>query len=292
MKKYFTLILFNCLIISAINAQNLDSLLTSETEVEPEYATATFKSTRIINFQSVEQLRTKHLDFRIHHRFGPVNDGAYNFYGLDNGVITMSFEYGVTDWAEVGISRGSAEKTFNAFGKFRILRQSSGSKVMPVSVSAYASTDFYTLKRTDVVLKNIDRFSYIYQIMVARKFNESFSLQFTPTLIHQNLVKTALNPNDTWAFGLGGRMKLTRRSSFNSEYSYAIRPNYVGAIKTANGLSLGFDIETGGHVFQVMLTNTNGMIERKFITESAGSWLKGNFMLGFNISRTFSFKKD
>jgi hypothetical protein len=197
MKKIIYTIFAGLLSVSAYS-QNLDSLMNTMTTEEPNYATATFKATRIINTHSVEQLKKKHLDFRIHHRFGLINSGAYNFWGLDNGRIFLGLEYGVTDWFTVGIGRSSEEKIYNGFGKFKILRQSTGSKNMPISLSLYAGSDFSSEKRTDIVLKDISRFNYIFQVLAARKFNESFSIQISPGLIHQNLVETALDPNDIW----------------------------------------------------------------------------------------------
>jgi hypothetical protein len=280
-----------CFIYYHCNAQNLDSLLNSITEEEPSYISATFKASRIINTQSVEQLKSNHLDFRIHHRFGQINSGAYNFWGLDNGSIFMSLEYGIKDWFTVGMGRASQDKTFNGFGKFKLLRQATGTKACPVSISLYTGADLYTIERKDVPIENINRLSYIFQLLIARKFSESFSLQITPTLIHSNLVVTKQDYNDLFALNAGGRLKLTRRISFNAEYNYAFQPNYAGYTNKPNGLSLGFDIETGGHIFQLMLSNTTGMIERHFINNNLGKWSDGNIVLGFNISRTFSFNQ-
>ena len=290
MKKVYIPVIILLLIINESFGQNLDSLMNTMTTEEPDYATATFKATRIINSHSVEQLKKNHLDFRIHHRFGNVSDGPYGFFGLDQGSIFLSLEYAINDWITTGIGRSSSEKTYNGFTKFRILRQSKGSKNVPISLSFNAGSDFSSLKRTDIDLKNIDRFSYIFQALVARKFSESFSLQISPGLVHQNLVEKVIDKNDIWFVSVGGRYKLSKRVSFNAEYNYAIRPNYKNIPDINNNLSFGFDIETGGHLFQLMLTNNSGMIERKFINDyNTGSWSKGDVMLGFNVSRIFSF---
>lgn len=290
MKKTLSTIILLITLINTSFSQNLDSLMNTMTTEEPDYATATFKATRIINTHSVEQLKEKHLDFRIHHRFGKISQGSYEFFGLDQGTIFLGLEYGIKDWLTLGVGRSSSDKTFNGFTKLRLLRQSKGSKNMPISLSFYAGTDFYSIKRTDIVMKDIDRFSYIFQTLIARKFSESFSLQISPGVVHQNLVATALDNNDVWFIATGGRYKLSKRISFNAEYNYAIRPSYTGAPNINNNLSLGFDIETGGHVFQLMVTNSTGMIERKFINDpNTGAWSTGDIMLGFNVSRIFSF---
>jgi hypothetical protein len=236
----------------------------------------------------------KQLDFRVSHRFGRVNQGYYQFFGLDQASTFLSLEYGITDWVMLGLNRASLEKTVTGFAKFSILRQSSGVKNMPVSLSYFGSASVNGLKWSEPTRTNYfsSRLNYTHQLLIGRKFNEQISLQIAPTLIHRNLVPTALDNNDLFAFGMGGRYKLTSRVSFNVEYYPVIRPswNYTDT-QYKNCFSVGFDIETGGHVFQLMLSNSQGMIEKSFIGETTGDWLKGDMHLGFNISRVFSFKK-
>lgn len=255
------------------------------------YTTASFKATRIINGHSIERMQEKQLDFRIHHRFGRLNSGAYELWGLDQANIHFSLEYGIKDWLMIGIGRGTYEKTFDGFAKFSILRQSSGAKVMPVSLSYFVSSDIKSVRWPDPELNypSLSRFSYVHQLLVARKFNEKLSLQLSPTLVHRNLVATELDPNDKIALGAGGRMKLTKRISVNAEYFYVFNPiNDYQSSKVYNPLSVGFDIETGGHVFSLVFTNSLAMIERGFITETTGRWGKGDIHFGFNISRVFA----
>jgi hypothetical protein len=194
----------------------------------------------------------------------------------------------------VGLGRTTEEKTVNSFVKLSLFRQSTGAKSFPLSISYYANVSVITKPWDDPARNNYfsSRVAYVNQVLVARKFNEKISLQVAPVWVHKNLVPTVLDNNDIFAIGLGGRYKLTRRVSFNAEYYPVIRPvwNYKDPIHT-NELSFGFDLETGGHVFQLFLTNSTGMIEKKFITETAGKWTKGDILFGFNISRVFSFKK-
>jgi len=267
----------------------LDSFSTKETI----YTYGTFKSTRIINGHSIERMPQGQLDFRVSHRFGLVNQGYYQFFGLDQGSTFLSLEYGITDWVMLGLNRASLEKTVSGFGKFSILRQSSGVRNMPVSLSYFVSTSVNGLKWADPTRTNYfsSRLNYTHQLLIGRKFNEQISLQIAPTFIHRNLVPSALDNNDLFALGMGGRYKLTRRVSFNVEYYPVIRPtwNYTDT-QFKNCFSVGFDIETGGHVFQLLLSNSQGMIEKSFIGETTGNWFNGDMHLGFNISRVFSFK--
>jgi len=280
------------LILPVINAltQDIDQLLEETAGSGTEYASATFKSTRIITGHSIERMTEGQLDFRISHRFGTLNSGAYNFWGLDQASTHLSLEYGITDWVMAGIGRGTYEKTFDGFLKFSILRQSTGDREMPISISYMTSAAINSLKlNLPGKVYFWSRLSYVHQLLIGRKFNERFSLEINPTFLHRNLVKTELDPNDLWSIGLGGRFKLTKRVSVNFEYYYVIPPiNDFRSLKTYNPLSIGFDIETGGHVFQLHLTNSLAMIEKGFIGETTGSWTKGDIHFGFNISRVFA----
>lgn len=269
--------------------EDLMDLLEMETGEQTDFTSATFKSTRIMNGHSIERMPQGQLDFRISHRFGRLNSGAYELWGLDQANIHFSLEYGITDWLMAGAGRGTYEKTYDGFIKLSPLRQSKGAKNMPVSVSFLASTSLNSLKWSQPERDNYfsSRLSYVFQGMVARKFNQRFSAQLSPVLVHRNLVLTELDPNDVFALGAGGRLKLSNRISFNAEYYYVFNHHEYSGNQTYNPLSLGFDIETGGHVFQLIFTNSLAMIEKGFITETTGSWGKGDIHFGFNISRVF-----
>jgi hypothetical protein len=294
--KSLIILLFLFTISLLVSAQDdLMNLLNQNASPEINFTKATFKSTRIMNGHSIERMPTGQLDFRISHRFGTINSGAYQFFGLDLANIHFSLEYGITNWLMVGIGRGTYEKTFDGFTKFSILRQSTGAKEMPVSVSLFSSVAVKSLKWSDPLVKNYfsSRLTYTTQVLVARKFNQTFSFQLTPTYIHRNLVSTELDPNDLLAVGAGGRIKLSKRISLNAEYYYLANANskYMSQ-PVYKPLSVGVDIETGGHVFQLMLTNSVAMIEKGFIGETTGRWKKGDIHFGFNISRVFTVKKN
>ncbi len=283
-----------------ILAQPGDSILVKTDEVdllsliggneEQTYTTATFKTTRIINMQSVENAAAGVMDFRISHRFGFLNTGAYNLFGLDQALMRIGLEYGVTNRLMVGFGRSNVNKAYDSFLKYKILRQGSGKRNIPISVSYFASAVCNTVHWTDPNRDNYfsSRMQYTHQLLIARKFNNDLSLQLTPTLVHKNLVPTLQDKNDILAVGFGGRYKLTQRFSVNGEYIYVL-PNQITSTYY-NSLSLGVDIETGGHVFQLHLTNSTSMLEPGFITESVGQWKNGGIHFGFNVSRVFTVK--
>jgi hypothetical protein len=296
MKKIICAVFFG---IFSLTAAGQDLLNELDKTVKPKknYSTATFKSTRIINGHSVETVARNHLDLRISHRFGMLNEGAYNFFGLDAATMRLGLEYGITDNLMIGIGRSTSQKTFDYFAKYKLLRQSSGPRGMPVSVTALFSADAISLSTSPQLTfyNNIERLTYVGQLLVARKFNERLSVQVSPTYLHSNRVEASNEPNDVVAIGIGGRIKISKRTSFNAEYFYRLPLSFQsGNVQNSsyyNSLSVGFDIETGGHVFQLHFTNSLGMIERQFINQTDGQWAKGDIHYGFNISRTFSFDK-
>jgi hypothetical protein len=297
--KIITVFLFLATITGQLYAQDLMDMLKDETP-QTVYTYATFKTTRIILGQSIENPAKGTLQFEIEHDFGAINSGAYNMWGLDVATMRLGFEYGINDWLSVGIGRSSYEKTFDGSVKAKILRQSTGAKNTPISMSFYGGTFLSTLKFADTSRTNYftSRLSYVAQILIARKFSNAFSLQLTPTYIHKNLVATRADHNDLLSMGIGGRIKVAQRISINGEYFYQI-PAYTNTYTTSKGetfkfsncASLGVDIETGGHVFQIRLTNAQPMFERAFITEATGKWLDGDIFLGFTINRVFTIVK-
>jgi Membrane bound beta barrel domain (DUF5777) len=255
---------------------------------ETTYTTSTFKTTRLIDGHTVENVGKGVMDVKISHRFGTIQDGAYNLFGLDNATMRMGIDYGITKNLMVGIGRSTYQKTFDAFFKLKLLRQSKGKRNMPVTISYVPTIALNSLKWTDNTRKNYNssRLSFTNQLIIGRKFSEGTSLQIMPTHIHKNLVRLITDHNDMFAVGIGGRQKLTKHVSLNAEYYYQI-PGYK-LEGTTNALSVGFDIETGGHVFQLHFTNSRAMTEKNFITETVGN----DIYFGFNISRVFTIGKS
>jgi hypothetical protein len=293
MRRLSLAFLFSLVSLWIYAQDDLMKMLDQDSSKVTNYTTATFKSTHVMNGQSIESMPPGQLDVRISHRFGTLNTGGYNFFGLDQSNIHLSLEYGISNWLMVGVGRGSFEKTFDGFAKFSVFRQSTGAREMPVSVSVFSSIALKSLKWTDPTRTNYysSRLSYVWQVLVARKFNQALSFQLTPTYVHRDLVATELDPNDLYSIGAGGRLKLTKRISLNAEYYYMLNPKNNFSQQVYNPLTVGVDIETGGHVFQLFFTNSLGTIEKQFIGETTGQWKKGDIHFGFNISRVFTLKK-
>ncbi|QKG53663.1 DUF5777 family beta-barrel protein [Hymenobacter sp. BRD67] len=262
----------------------------SKKDAPNELVDATFKSTRLINGHTVQTPGEGTLVFLIEHRIGPLNSGAYNFYGLDQAKMRLALEYAINDRLEIGLGRSTLDKTVDGFVKLRALRQSTGAHAMPFSVTLFASSAITTLHYDDNIDHTVSlRSTYSYQALIARKFSTDFSLQFMPTLIHRNLVMNEGPKNDIYALGVGGRYKLTKRFSLNAEYYYNF--DQYTRDHFQNSLAVGVDIETGGHIFQLMLTNAQGMIEKQFIGETNDNFFKGGIYFGFNINRNFTVKQ-
>jgi hypothetical protein len=271
------------LCFSPLSSQDLLDGLNDDQESTTTIVAATFKDTRIVNLQSNETPGKDVLHFVIAHRFGRLSDGAYELWGLDNASMRMGLTYGLSDRISVGIARSTFEKTFEATFKARIIHQTRGAREIPISLTWYSGIMCYGKKWE--LTEFSSRLSYVHQAIIARKFSRNLSLALVPSLIHRNLVSTSSDIHDQYVIGLGGRYKLSSRVSINGEYNYRINKSLEDELE--NGLSLGFDIETGGHVFQLHLTNSRGMFERSFLTETSGTWLAGDIYFGFNISRVF-----
>lgn len=291
------IILLSCLFLS-FSSFSQDDLLSFLDDENEEFLTfATFKSTKIINLQSVEQTKKDELNFVISHRFGSLNSGIVDLYGLDYGSIRMSFDYGVTDDITVGLARSSSYKVIDASVKGRLITQ--GKNKFPFTIAMYSAVFYDTLSSllaTEDILKN--DFSFTHQLMIARKINSNLSLQLSPALTCYNFLLpypwSQLVNEKMFTLGIGGRYKVNKSVSINSEWIpiFMTNSNVIHPFKNKdfiNSFSLGCDIETGGHVFQLFLTNSETMFERGFLNETSERWKDGGIHFGFNISRPFTF---
>ncbi|MBK7604549.1 MAG: hypothetical protein IPI15_13365 [Saprospiraceae bacterium] len=291
--SYTFLVFFACLVIStAIYGQeDTSSMLSFMDEEEAptiNYAKASFKTNRIINLHSIENTAPGVMDVKISHRFGIINQGVYDIFGLDVAQMRIGYDLGITDRLCIGGGRSTLDKAFDGYIKYKVLRQSSGKRNMPISVSLVAGMALKTIKYSEPDRVNYfwSRGYYNFHLLLARKFSEAFTLQLTPSMVHRNLTKTKAEVNDVFALGIGARQKITKRLTVNLEYIYVL-PDQL-AEQYVNSLSVGFDLETGGHVFQMHFTNSQGMNENAFITETVNKWDKFEFRFGFNLSRVFT----
>ncbi len=284
MYKWILLLQFACL-TPVIGQSDLLSLLEDQDPNQVSLITATFKGSRLINGHTLMTRRRGTLEFLIAHRFGSLNSGAYELFGLDNANVRFGLDYGVTDQLTIGFGRNSFEKTYDGFAKLALLRQQSGLRKYPLSVTAFSSIAINTLKaegNEEVELP--DRIAYTFQGLIGSKLSSGFSLQIMPTLVHFNKV-TGDRKNDLYAMGIGGRLKLSKRFSINAEYYYRFSEREMPEFN--DSFAVGVDLETGGHIFQFQFTNSRSMTEKGFIRETTGDYFNGDIHFGFNITRSF-----
>lgn len=288
--KYLFLFLFTVPLVA--RSQDEMSLLGSS-DTTKDYVTATFKGSHIINFQSVEVLGKHSLEFMIQHRFGDINGGANSFFGLDNGAsIRFGLSYSNNGRLEFGIGRTNVDKLADGYLKYKLLRQTV-QHGMPVSVTLFGSTYCTLIKDAEKETNGFDKYhyfsdrlAYTMQAIVARKFSDKLSVQLSPTYIHYNLVDRITDKNNVWALGSAFRYKFTNRMAVTAEYGWKYK-SYTES-KYYNTLGIGWEIETGGHVFQMFITNSTGIADPQFVPHTTTSWKDGGIRLGFNISRLFN----
>ena len=280
MKKFLVTI---CLFLATMTYSQDDLLKDLDsTQVEESYAAATFKALQLVTLQTTKMAAKNEFYFVVSHRFGTVKDGFDSFFGLDNATTKLGGIYGVTDWLSVSLSRHTLNKMYETGLKYRLARQNAN---FPVDIVGYSVADINTFLEKDQYpsLEFKHRMTYVQQVLVSRKINEKLSLELVPSYLHKNLYNPAIENDNQFSFGGGGRYKITKRLSVNLEYMH----NFDTPDFYENPLSVGLDIETGGHVFQLIFTNSQSMSESGYLTNATGEWGKGDFFFGFNLYRVF-----
>lgn len=287
MKMFLLFILCFSAILMVKGQDDLLKELNKQELPGTEYTFATFNGTRVVNGQSVETKRMGELEFIFSHRFGRINEGAYMLWGLDEAYVRLGLEYGITDRLGISIGRTSVDKTFDGFVRYKILRQLKGEKSFPFTITALANIYYKSSpsKEDAPDYSAQDRMAYGIQAVLARKFSTKFSFQLNPVFIHRNTVDPVVENNDDVALGFATRYKITRSIALTGEYF--LRLNEAENSPYYDAIGFGIDIETGGHVFQLIFTNSRGMFERAVVAETEGDFFDGDIHFGFNISRTF-----
>lgn len=268
-----------------ISASAQDDLLAEldSTQVDTNSdVSAVFKGLQIVTLQTTKMPAQKEFYFVVSHRFGTVKDGISEFFGLDMATTKIGGVYGITDWLSVSASRHTLLKVYEGGLKYRLARQNDD---FPFEIVGYNTIDINTFLEEENYpkLEFADRLSYITQVLISRKLSEKLSIELVPSFIHKNLYEPTIENNDQFSVGAGGRIKLSKRLSFNLEYVYNVdKPDFY-----KNPLSVGVDIETGGHIFQLLFTNSQAMTEAGYLTQAAGDWGDGDFFFGFNLYRVF-----
>ncbi len=291
MKKFISLLMTACLVNFA-NAQDdlLQLLEEAANEPKTEYISNTFKAVRIVNSHSVEMPSKKNLQFVIQHRFGRVDEGWRNFFGIDNASMRIGMEFGIFNWWSAGWGRSSAGGIYDFYTRFKILRQSKGVKRIPFSMAWYSNMGISSQGELPEGVDKVHRLSYAHQLMIARKFTRIFSFQVMPTYTHKNVVPTANDKNDVFAVGFGARCLVSRNIGINLEYFQPVTKREDGELYIGS-MSFALDIETGGHVFQIVVSNSTGLIEQVYIPDNTGHWWDKEIHLGFNINRNIILGK-
>jgi hypothetical protein len=272
--------------------EDLESLLDELAPLPSQEVMATFKSGKVINLHTNERVAAGNLEMRISHRFGRLNGGAYELWGLDQSTIRIGLDYGLSDHLAIGLGRNSYKKIYDGFVKYSIVSQKNNG--FPLSMVGVSSIAINSLRFADETRENYfrSRLTYVHQLVLARKFSDRLSLELVPSWVHYNLVTTATDQSDIPVLAAGGRIKVSKRVSINAEYSYRIQFNDDAANINDfyDSFSVGVDIETGGHVFQLQFTNSLPMVEMGFLTETNDQWSAGGIHFGFNITREFVLK--
>lgn len=282
--KKFQFIFWGCLLSSMVYAQETDTK-----DKDAQMIFTTFKSTRVILAHSVDMLRKSQLDVRILHRFGYINKGVDNFFGLDEASMRLGFDYGISDNLTVGIGRSTYRKELDGFIKWRLWQQSSAGQSMPISLVLIGGSSVWTEKSFATPKPSTaDRFSYYVQALAGRKFSDHFSGQISPVFVHSNAPLNGDSRN-IFAPGIGLKYRVSKRVSFTFDYHHIL--SGLSNI-SHHPLGVGMDIETGGHIFQLHFSNSTGMNERAFLYETYGKFFNGDIRFGFNLSRIFHIRKN
>lgn len=272
-------------LLFSVNAFAQDDDLLKEIDtlsITEEFAPPAFKALQVVTAQSTKLAAKGDLYFLVSHRFGDLSNGFDNFFGLDDASTKIGFIYGVSDNLSLGLGRETFMKTYDANLKYRIFSQTNK---FPVEVVGYHTVSLNSeLSKDDYPnLEFSHRVAYLSQLLISKRFNERFSLQLTPSYVHKNLYIPNTDEKDQILTGLSGRYKLSRRVSLNGEYFV----NFAESDVYRNPFSLGVDIETGGHVFQLLLSNSQVNSDIGYLTNAAGNWEKGIIYFGFNLYRVF-----
>ncbi len=286
MKKFFSFV-FVFFTIGYASAQDdlLDQLNAEKSNVKDKETTA-FKGLQICNIQSTKITAKGEWYMVISHRFGDLTLGLDNFFGLDNALTKIGGIYGVTNWLSLGASRHTYNKLYELTAKYKFADQITNG--FPVSIVGYNTMDINTALSADQYpnLQAVNRLAYSSQLLMSRKFSEGLSLEVGGVYVHKNLFDESLELEDQYLVAVGGRCKLSKRLSVNLDYAYKVN-QLANAPLYQNPLTLGLDIETGGHVFQMVFSNSQPMNDVTVFTNATGNWNGGSLYFGFNMYRVF-----
>jgi hypothetical protein len=283
MLRFFILSLMLTSIYSVSAQEDLLNELSKTEAPDKKHVLSTFSGTRLINGHSIETKHKGELEFIITHRFGTLNSGGYNMWGLDEAYIRLGLEYAITDKLGIGVGRSSFDKSFDYYVKYKILTQTNTIPVTITGMGAMAYNASYNVVYPELATQ--DKLAYVGQLLIARRFSDRLSLQLSPSFVQRNTVDKLTEVNGLASLGFGGRVKVTKGMALVGEYY--LRLNEKSNNLNDDAIGLGIEFDTGGHIFHFVFTNSLGMMERAFMAETQGEFFNGDIHFGFNITRTF-----
>lgn len=244
-----------------------------------------FWSPTLITQETTAQLEGGNLNSTIMHSFGiATRRPVQNFFGFDNVQnVRLGLDYGLTDCWSVGIGRSSLNNVVDLRTKAALLRQNQTNS-KPINISLKGSMGMITQENRRPISDDLSAFA---SALVSRKLSDRISLQVQPMYGYRSSV-SAGDPNDYFAVGLGSEVHLSRRFGVVAEYYPVLSERSDG---TNNAFSLGLNIETGGHVFQLFFTSTQWHLEEYVISTNSEQFWAGDFRFGFNVNRLFTLVK-
>ncbi|HEX2683271.1 MAG TPA: DUF5777 family beta-barrel protein [Ferruginibacter sp.] len=305
MKKILSALVFSLVLLNTSFAQ--DSLNTEEKKEapKPKFTRAVFNATKIINMQSTEIVSPGVLQFMISHHFSYIwnkDGGSQNvaqFFGLNSGVAHtyLSFDYSPLKYMNLGFAMAGSSK-YEGWAKFRIIRQQTGLRNIPVTVGWYSMVNVNTAKDPDNEFTG-NKFAFMNQLLISRKFTDRISLQLMPTWIHYNVVPYGINnSNEVFSLGFAGKYKATAKLNITLEYARQLNmyKNIIsksGAILNYQPdlLSIGAELSTGTHLFQFYIGSTTDASAIDQLSRNNSKIKDGNFAIGFTINRSMNVKK-
>ena len=291
MKKIIFVLLFPIFAFAQDDLLSEIDTVKVDTKVE-----SAFKSLKIVNIESTKLASKGDFYFIVAHRFDYVNHGFDDFFGIDNANTQLKFLYGLTNNFTIHIARSGFQETIDVGAKYLLKSQYTDGFPFAIAVFSSIAANSEMKKQNFPKLRFENRLSYVTQLLISRKFSKKLSLEIAPTFFHENTLRDILDANNTvimpnpqdnsqYAIGVGGRYKFAKRWSVNLDY--AAHLNRANQSIYKNPLSVGVDLETGGHVFQMHFTNSRAMHESGYLGQTTGDWLKGEIAFGFNLVRVF-----
>jgi hypothetical protein len=282
-RKYPLIVLMIAIGIQLANGQDLSEYITREEPSPASSAYETFKGLQVSNAQSTTLLGDKELMMFIGHRFGKVSGGFYELFGLDVATMRLGLDYAFLPWLTAGIGRSTYEKTWDIRIKGRLLHQAKPG--IPLNLVLYGQAGYNTVR--DVFPESQDniagRMTYSFQALASRDIKR-FSFQLVPIYLYSAYDPILSGSADMISLGMASRVALTKTLDLTMEYYAAlVKPDPV--IK--NPLTLGIEIDTGGHLFQLIVGNAQGMIDKAVLLNTTGTWQNGDIYFGFNLVRVY-----